>query len=104
MKNYILFLLFSILTLASCQVQEECELNNEYRVRVISDSYDDYALYVDGEYIQDIYSLSYVDLALISGEHEIFLEQLNGYHRQPNTEQYFVRGYNCEYYEIVFPD
>lgn len=104
MKYLSCLVLLFYLSLTSCQYEPECDMYNEYRVRVISDSYDDYALYVDGEYIQDIYSLEYIDLAMVSGEHEIFLEQINGFHNQPNTEVYLVNGYDCDYVEVLFPD
>ncbi len=93
-----------LLVLYSCTPVAECEIRKEYIIRVSSDVYDTYALFVDGEYVQDIPSISFVELAVSEGYHEIFLEQIEGFRSQPNTEVYDVHGTSCDYVEIIFPD
>ncbi len=105
-KNILYLLLFytGVLFLQSCESSPSCEMRQEYTIRVSSDVHDAYALFVDGEYVEDVAPLSFVDILVREGYHEIYLEQLEGYHTQPNTEVYDVQGLSCDYFEILFPD
>ncbi len=102
MRNSFLVLLI-LLFFSACSPIPDCELNGEFELCIISDAYDAYALYVDGAHITDVEALETVVLELRSGYHEIYMEQLEGFHRYPNTELFQIVGRDCEYVEWIFP-
>lgn len=101
----LLLLISSILIFAqACTPTPQCQYDREYTIRVNSDVYDAYALYVDGVYVQDIPGYTFVEMQVSEGYHEIYVEQLEGYRRQPHYEYFDVRESPCEFVEIIFPN